>query len=64
MKKLFEVVKANKKNIVRGVLLVGGSIVAAVIVKATLRTDEDEYEVLFDSEQDEVNEVEVETTEE
>lgn len=65
MKNLFEVVKANKKNIVRGALLVGGTIVAAFITNVTLRTDEDEYEVFdADLEQEEVNEVEVETTEE
>lgn len=65
MKNLFEVVKSNKKNIVRGALLVGGSIVAAVIAKATLGADEVEYEVFdADLEQEEVNEVEVETTEE
>lgn len=64
MKKLFEVVKANKKNIVRGALLVGGTIVAAVIAKATLGADEVEYEVFDDVYEPEVNEVEVETTEE
>lgn len=65
MKKLFEIVKANKKNIVRGALLVGGTIVAAVIAKATLGADEVEYEVFdADLEQEEVNKVEVETTEE
>ena len=65
MKNLFEVVKANKKNIVRGALLVGGTIVAAVIANATLKADEDEYEVFdADLEQEEVNEVEVETSEE
>ncbi len=65
MKNLFEVVKANKKNIVRGALLVGGTIVAAVITNATLRTDEVEYEVFdADLEQEAVNEVEVETSEE
>ena len=31
MKNLFKVVKANKKIIVRGALLVGGTIVAAVM---------------------------------
>lgn len=65
MKNLFEVVKSNKKNIVRGALLVGGTIVAAVITNATLRADEVEYEVFdVDLEQEEVNEVEVETSEE
>ena len=65
MKNLFEVVKANKKNIVRGALLVGGTIVAAVIANATLKADEDEYEMFdVDLEQEEVNEVEVETSEE
>lgn len=64
MKKLFEIVKANKKNIVRGALLVGGTIVAAVIAKATLGADEVEYEVFDDVYEPEVNEVEVETTEE
>ena len=63
MKNLFEVVKANKKNIVKGALVLGGIIVAAFIAGATLKADEDEYEV-FDSEQEEVNEVEVETSEE
>ena len=65
MKNLFEVVKANKKNLVRGALLVGGTIVAAVIAKATLRADEVEYYVFdADLEQDAVNEVKVETSEE
>jgi len=65
MKNLFEIVKSNKKNIVRGALLVGGTIVAAVIANATLKADEDEYEMFdVDLEQEEVNEVEVETSEE
>lgn len=65
MKNLFEVVKTNKKNIVRGALLVGGTIVAAVIANATLRADEVEYEV-FDGEErpEDTIEVEVETSEE
>lgn len=65
MKNLFEVVKTNKKNIVRGALLAGGTIVAAVIAKATLRADEVEYEV-FDGEErpEDTIEVEVETSEE
>ena len=65
MKNLFEVVKSNKKNIVRGALLVGGTIVAAVIANATLKADEVEYEV-FDGEvgPEETIEVEVETSEE
>lgn len=63
MKNLFEILKANKKNIVKGALLAGGTIVTAFIVGATLKADENEYEV-FDAEQEEVNEVEVETTEE
>lgn len=63
--KLFEIVKTNKKNIVKGALLLGGTIVAAFIASATLKADEDEFEVFDeDSEQEEVNEVEVETTEE
>lgn len=65
MKNLFEIVKSNKKNIVKGALLVGGTIVAAVIANATLKADEDEYEVFdADLEQEAVNEVEVETSEE
>ncbi len=65
MKNLFEVVKTNKKNIVKGALALGGTIVAAFIASATLKADEDEYEVFdADSEQEEVNEVEVETSEE
>lgn len=64
MKNLFEVVKSNKKNIVRGALLVGGTIVAAVIANATLRADEVEYEVFDADLEPEVNEVEVETSEE
>lgn len=65
MKNLFEVVKTNKKNIVRGALLVGGTIVAAVIANATLRADEVEYEEFdVDLEQEAVNEVEVESSEE
>lgn len=65
MKNLFEVVKTNKKNIVRGALLVGGTIVAAIIANATLRADEVEYEV-FDGEErpEDTIEVEVETSEE
>ncbi len=63
MKNLFEVVKENKKNIVRGALVLGGTIVAAFIAGATLKNDEAEYEI-FDAEQEEVNEVEVETSEE
>ena len=59
MKKIFEVVKANKKNLVRGALLVGGTIVAAVIAKTTLRADEVEVYEVFDAdlEQDAVNEL-------
>lgn len=65
MKNLFEIVKSNKKNIVRGALLVGGTIVAAFIVNATLKADEAEYEMFDeDLEQEAVNEVEVETSEE
>lgn len=64
MKKLFEIVKTNKKNIVKGALLLGGTIVAAVIAKATFGSDEDEFEVFYDVDEPEVNEVEVETTEE
>lgn len=65
MKNLLEVLKANKKNIVRGALLLGGTIVTAYIANVTLRTNENEFEVIdSDSEQEEVNEVEVETTEE
>ena len=65
MKNLFKVVKANKKNIVRRALLAGGTIVAYVIANATLKADEVEYEVFdADLEQEEVNEVEVETSEE
>lgn len=65
MKNLFEVVKSNKKNIVRGALLVGGTIVAAVIANATLKADEVEYE-MFDGEErpEDTIEVEVETSEE
>jgi len=65
MKNLFKVVKANKKNIVKRALLAGGTIVAYVIANAMLKTDEVEYEVFdADLEQEEVNEVEVETSEE
>ncbi len=64
MKNLFEVVKSNKKNIVRGALLAGGTIVAAVIANATLRADEVEYEEFDDVDEPEVIEVEVETSEE
>lgn len=64
MKNLFEVVKTNKKNIVRGALLVGSTIIAAVIANATLRADEVEYEGFDDVDEPEVNEVEVETSEE
>ncbi len=65
MKTLFEVVKANKKNIVRGALLLGGTIVTAFIAGAALKDDEAEYEMIdADLEQEEVNEVEVETSEE
>ena len=65
MKTLFEVVKANKKNIVKGALLLGGTIVTAFIAGAALKADEDEYEMFdADSEQEEVNEVEVEASEE
>lgn len=65
MKNLFEVLNTNKKNIVRGALLVGGTIVAAVIANTTLRADEVEYEV-FDGEvgPEEKTEVEVESSEE
>lgn len=65
MKNLFEVVKSNKKNIVRGALLVGGTIVAAVIANTTLKADEVEYE-MFDGEErpEDTIEVEVETSEE
>jgi hypothetical protein len=64
MKNLFEVVKANKKNIVRGALLLGGTIVTAFIAGAALKADEAEYEMFDDVDEPEVNEVEVETTEE
>lgn len=65
MKNLFEVVKSNKKNIVRGALLVGGTIVAAVLTNATLRSDEVEYEVFDEEEESEDTvEVEVESSEE
>ena len=65
MKNLFKVVKTNKKNIVRGALLVGGTIVATVIANATLRADEVECEVFdADLEQEAVNEVEVVASEE
>ena len=65
MKNLFEILKANKKNIVKGALLAGGTIVTAFIVGATLKADEVEYEVFdADSEQKELKEVEVETSEE
>ncbi len=65
MKNLFEVVKANKKNIVRGALALGGTIVAAFIAGAILNNDEAEYEMFdADLEQEAVNEVEVETSEE
>ena len=65
MKNLFEVVKENKKNIVRGALVLGGTIVAAFIAGAILNNDEAEYEMFdADLEQEAVNEVEVETSEE
>lgn len=65
MKNLFEIVKTNKKNIVKGALLLGGTIVTAYIANVILRTNEDEFEVFdADLEQEEANEVEVETTEE
>lgn len=65
MKTLFEIVKANKKNIVKGALLLGGTIVTAFIAGAVLKADEVEYEVFdADSEQEELKEVQVETSEE
>lgn len=65
MKNLFEVVKANKKNIVKGALVLGGTIVAAFIAGATLKADEAEYEMFdADLEQEELKEVQVETSEE
>lgn len=55
MKNLFEVVKENKEKVIKGALLVGGTVLGAILAN-TLSNQEDnnheEYEILFDDTED------------
>ena len=65
MKNLFEVVKDNKKAIIRGALLVGGTIATALLANATLlKTEEDDNIIEGNFEPEETIEVEYEVSEE
>lgn len=65
MKKIIEVVKNNKENIIKGALLVGGSVLAAVVANAALNTKETELEFLeIEEHVDDLEAVEVEPSEE